>query len=68
MVERRLAAADVVRDILSIRSSANAGRNIHAGDIDANSMPFTKEIGGGHDFNRVLVDLARNNCLLSFPR
>ena len=68
MMQCRLTAADVIRDILRVRSSADSCWNVHACDLHADPVPFPKKISGSHDLNGVLVDLARNHGPLSIAR
>src|SRR5450759_1480780 len=41
-VQRRLAAANVVRDIFDVGGAGDAGRQIKAGDVEANAVAFAE--------------------------
>src|SRR5260370_41767243 len=62
-VQHGLAAADVIRDVLDVGGASHAGRDIEAGDLDADAMTLLELIGGGHDLDGVFVDLAGDDGL-----
>ena len=64
-VHDRAAAAYMVRDILDVGRAEHSGRQIEAGDLDANAMTLAEQIGHREDFDCVFLDLA--GCHLS-PR
>ncbi len=43
-VQHRLAAADVVRNVLDIAGAAHAGRDVEAGDLDADAMTGLEQL------------------------
>src|SRR5262249_58275908 len=57
-VQEGLAAADVMRDVLEVGGASDAGRDIEAGDLDADAVTLLELIGRGHDLDGVFVDLA----------
>src|SRR5260370_28123372 len=66
-VQHGLAAADVIRDVLDVGGASHAGRDIEAGDLDADAMTLLELIGGGHDLDGVFVDLAGADGLARRP-
>ena len=50
VMDRRLAAADVIRDILDIGGAGDACGCIQAGDFNANPVTGLKHVGRGQDF------------------
>src|SRR5260370_34144479 len=66
-VQHGLAAADVIRDVLDVGGASHAGRDIEAGDLDADALTLLELIGGGHDPDGVLVDLAGDGWLSRRP-
>ncbi len=61
LVKRRFAAADMVREILDVREAGRSSRNVHARDLNADPVPFLKEVCGSQDFDGVFVDLPGHN-------
>src|SRR5262249_45881228 len=68
LVQHGLAAADVIRDVLHIGGAADAGRDVEAGDLDADAVTLLELIGGRHDLDGVFVDLAGNDGLAGRAR
>src|SRR5262245_63684847 len=48
-VQHGLAAADVIRDVLDIGGAAHAGRDVEAGDLDADAVTLLELVGGRHE-------------------
>src|SRR6516225_2244797 len=57
-VQHGLAAADVIGDVLDVGGAADAGRDVEAGDLDADAVTLLELVGGRHDLDSVFVDLA----------
>src|SRR5262245_64844598 len=57
-MQHRLAAADVIRDVLDIGGAADAGCHVEARDLDADAVVLLELVGGRHDLDGVFVDLA----------
>src|SRR5438067_12772111 len=67
-MQHRLAAADVIGDVLDVVGAADAGREIEAHDLEADAVSALERIRGRHDLDRIFVDLARHDRLLRFAR
>src|ERR1700744_3161491 len=67
LVSDRLAAADVVRDVLDIGHRPGTRRHIHGCDVEADPVTRLELVGGSEDLDLVLDHLARferRNCVL----
>src|SRR5262245_59258656 len=62
-VQHGLAAADVIRDVLDVGGTADAGRDVEAGDLDADAVTLLELVGGRHDLDGVFIDLTGNDGL-----
>src|SRR5262245_43900251 len=67
-MQHRLAAADVIRDVLDIGGAADAGCHVEARDLDADAVVLLEPVGGRHDLDGVFVDLAGHDGLLCGAR
>src|SRR5262245_13068577 len=67
-VQHGLAAADVIRDVLDVGGAADAGRDVEAGDLDADAVTLLELVGGRHDLDGVFIDLTGNDGLAGRAR
>ena len=65
-VQCRFAAADMIGDIFHIGESRRAGGHIHAGDIDADTMSFLKQVSSSQYLDGIFIDFTGNYRLLGF--
>ena len=59
LMDYSFAAADVVWDIFYISSSTYSGREVQAGNIQANSVSLLKKISGRKYLDSIFLDFAR---------
>ena len=64
----RLAAADVIRDVLDIGGAADPGCHVEARDLDADAVVLLEAVGGRHDLDGVFIDLAGHDGLVCRAR
>src|SRR5262249_3949020 len=67
-VQHGLAAADVIRDVFDVRGAADPGRDVEAGDLDADVVTLLELVGGRHDLDGIFVDLTGNDGLAGRAR
>src|SRR5262245_32209927 len=67
-MQHRLAAADVIRNVLDIGGAAEAGCHVEARDLDADAVVLFEAVGGRHDLDGVFVDLAGHDGLVCRAR
>src|SRR5262249_3548496 len=67
-MQHRLAAADVIGDVLDIGGAADTGCHVETRDLDADAVLLLELVGGCHDLDGVFVDLARHDGLVCRAR
>src|SRR5262249_23479836 len=67
-MQHRLAAADVIGDILDIGGAADTGCHVETRDLDANAVVLLELVGGCHDLDGAFVYLALPDGLVCRPR
>ena len=66
-MERRLAAANMVRDIFNIGKASGAGRDVQAGNVDTDTVSLLEQVRCGEDFDGVFVDFPGHHRFLGLP-
>ena len=67
-VQDRLAAAEMIRNILDVGRAEDTRREIEARNLDANAMASPEQVGRRKDFDIVFVDFPRDHGSLRFAR
>ena len=61
LMRDRLAATDVVRNVLHVGHRSCSRRDIHACDLETDAMASLEQVGGRQDLDPVFVGLTRSH-------
>ena len=67
LMQHRFARANMVRHIFGIGGAGDAGRQIEAGDVEADAVAFAEHVRSRHDFDLIFLDRSGGDRLCRFP-